>query len=413
MGHPSADAVFPPDQPPASSLPTQPWDALIVGAGPAGCTAGLYLASRGHRVLIMDRARFPREKVCGDGLIGYSLRTVGELGLGEAALGLGCPIREALLISPSGTEVRIQTEIVTLRRSILDTLLIQKAVEAGAVFCQGHAAAISSPQPGEVQVSLHGNDSPLCARAAVIATGSRVDLVRQVGLLECSRPRGVAARCYVRSKRRLDHAIFSNERLLGPGYGWVLPMGDGVYNVGCGISLRPRQTREANLLQAFRQFTTERRHVREIFDQAESVSPIRGWPLRYGLTGTRPIGSGPILVLGEAVGATLPFSGEGIGRAMQTGKIAAEALHDALRSGEWARVRSYEDRLLAEVAPLERSYQTIENLVTRAWVTELGAWIARRSALVRDVTSRIVRDELDPWRLLSLGKMVRYLRSRH
>ena len=107
------------------SLPEEIFDVLIVGAGPAGSTAALNLAAKGHRVLLLDREQFPREKVCGDGLISDSINCLQRSGLIESVRRLGHQLNAISTFSPSRVELRVKGDFITLKRRALVTLLAQ------------------------------------------------------------------------------------------------------------------------------------------------------------------------------------------------------------------------------------------------------------------------------------------------
>lgn len=396
-------------QSPVQDLPRTEWDALVVGAGPAGSLCSLRLAALGYRVLLLDKASYPRDKVCGDGLMGASLLAVENLELLDQVLAQGHAISEALLISPRRVEVRIPVRIVTLRRRILDSMLAARAVDAGVTFARGSVRSVFVREAAPPSVILEETGQSVSAKVIVLATGARVRLLRELDLLERSQPSGVAVRCYVRSPFKIDHALFSNEKALGPGYAWVLPMGQDEYNVGCGISYRFPRSQRANLLTAFKLFASQCPEVKDLFEKASLISPLQGWPLRCGLQGCRVLGPGPVLVIGEAMGSTLPFSGEGIGRALQSGEIAAQVLHEALGSSTMESLKQYPQRLQDAMGGMHRSYTVLENLVARSWITEAGARWARKSELLRYATSKGVSEELDPKKLLSLRKILKVL----
>ena len=120
---------------PTDTLSTRRWSVAIIGAGPAGTAAAIMLSSRGHSVLLLDQHRFPREKVCGDGLIADAQRVLARIGLLQTVRQAANPVRNIRLLSPSGIEFNLPGDYLVLERRVLDALLLQRAVEYGADIC--------------------------------------------------------------------------------------------------------------------------------------------------------------------------------------------------------------------------------------------------------------------------------------
>ena len=129
--------------------------------------------------------------------------------------------------------------------------------------------------------------------------------------------------------------------------------------------------------------------------------------LRCGLSGTRPLGPGNTLVLGESIGATFPFTGEGIGKAMETGEIAAEVADEALRSGDFERLRDFPRRIEHELRPKFLGYRIAENWFSRPWLNDFVARRIRRSRILQELVAGIVNETVDPRELFSLRGMIR------
>ena len=139
------------DQRSIDAIPKKVWDVIIVGAGPAGSIAAIHLASHGHQVLLLEKHRFPREKVCGDGLIADSQKCLQRVGLLKKVSAAGHTMDMVTVFSPSRISFSISGQCVTLRRIVLDALLAQEAVRMGAMFGHGNV--------GDVRV---GDDGLVC-----------------------------------------------------------------------------------------------------------------------------------------------------------------------------------------------------------------------------------------------------------
>ncbi|MGH9341302.1 MAG: geranylgeranyl reductase family protein [Acidobacteriota bacterium] len=383
------------------------WDTIIAGAGPAGSYAAIRLAELGHTVLLIDKERFPRDKTCGDALIADSIRCLEQVGLLEEVEKLGWRSDLARIFSPSQIDFEIPGTYITLKRSILDALIARRAVEAGAVFVQGKVKDISFEANGSALLSIDGFAQPLQARVGLVATGANVDLLQKLGMVDHRSPSAIAARCYVRSKADFNELLLSYDRSIIPGYAWVFPMGNGEYNLGCGAFPPAKSKMKINLRQMLEVFLKQFPVAREIMGRVEEVGPVQGARLRCGLKGAAPCARGNVLAIGETIGATFPFTGEGIGKAMETGALAADLIHEALSTGDLSRLRSFPERLERDLRHRFLGYQMAEDWLSKAWLNDLLARRARKSTYIRNSLAGIINETSDPREIFSFKGIAR------
>jgi menaquinone-9 beta-reductase len=333
-------------------------DAIVVGAGPAGSSAAYWLASAGLDVLLLDKATFPREKVCGDGLTPRGTRALLDMGI-DVSRDAGWLSNRGLRVIGGGLRLHLDWPTLTSfpsyglvrPRADLDSLLAGQAVKAGAVLHEQTAA--TEPvfdRTGRV-VGVAARTGPdkrhafYTAPVVLACDGVSGRLAQHLGLhRNDKRPMGVAVRRYYRSPRTHDDYLESwlelhdgpvnaldRERLL-PGYGWIFGMGDGTVNVGLGVlnsSASFQKTDYRSMLTRWLDGTPEQWGLRE----ANAVGPARGAGLPMGFNRTPHYTRGMLLV-GDSGGAVNPFNGEGIPYAMESGKFAAEAVVDGLARPE-------------------------------------------------------------------------------
>lgn len=381
-------------------------DVLVVGAGPAGATAARELALRGWNVLLLDRFTFPRDKACGDALIPDAIAALGRAGLLERVRAHAWATSAGRLYSPRRVEAPFTSDFLTLERKRLDHMLVEAAMEAGAELRQARVTALACDGDSVRARTAAGEE--LRAAWGVVATGADVSLLRDPGAVEREEPSCVAIRRYVRSTAVLEELVFSFDRAVLPGYGWIFPLGGGDYNVGLGVDLGTRRGRAVDVRAGLDQFMESFPPARRILDAAVHVGPVRGARLRTGLKGVRPRAGRRVLAIGETVGSTYPLSGEGIGKAMETAEIAAALLDDALRAGDPEVLAAYPARLEA-LRPRYRGYQAAARWLSVPWLADLTARRASRSPRLRRRAEALLREGEDARRVFSAGAIVRSL----
>jgi geranylgeranyl reductase family protein len=375
------------------------WDVAVVGCGPAGATAALCLARQGVRVIAFDKQSFPREKVCGDGLMPDALRVLTRLGLIECVRERAFAPRRLMLYSPSHIALPIAMDALVLKRFDLDAIIAAAAAETGAVIEQGRVESVSVSADG---VSLSSGKRVVNARTLVIATGADTRLLEQAGMVTRKVASGVAVRHYIKSTAVVDDLVVSFERELVPGYAWIFPLGDGEYNVGCGVVYRDGTRNAPPLNDALQRFLRGCEPARAIADGMISATRVAGATLRSGLRGSEFARTPNVLAIGETIGCTLPVSGEGIGKAMETGEIAAAAILAAPH----APAAEYHRRIVA-LQPKYAGYSAAQRWLARPWVNDAIARMARRSSYALRSFSEILDETTDPRAIFSARGMLR------
>ena len=363
------------------------WDVAVIGAGPAGACAAFHLAARGHRVLLLDRFSFPREKTCGDALAMDSLQRLEAMGLGDRVRSRGYVVNRARIFSPSRIEIEIPAEYVMIQRSLLDAMIVERAVEKGAIFQKGNVQNIVPEKDNSLSILCRDNPRKISARFCVIATGTRLGLFKKFKVVPHRTPEAIGARCYVESSYPLVHLIFAHERCTPQGYGWIFPMGENKYNVGVGSFYGSGIEHARNLKKYFQDFLAEFPISRELLNKGAIISPLSIAPLRYGMKGTLPVLGENILVAGETIGTTLPFTGEGIGPALHSAEIAARVLDKALSTGNTDCLKEYPQILEEEMRHRYRWLSLAEKMLRGKWFDLLWLLAQRNKPIHRKIVS--------------------------
>lgn len=401
-----------------SDTPTLPssCDVLVVGAGPAGSAAATQLARAGWQVLLIDQHDFPREKVCGDGLIPDAHRALQRLGVLDQVLAQAQPVSHVRCVGPGGSWVDVPGRLAVLPRVKLDHLLVRNAQAAGAQLAtpvKFERLLMQADQVVGASLNWHGRAVDVRARWVVMATGAAISPMLEAGLCTRRGPTGVALRAYVHNpgmRDQLRHLEVVWHKALRPGYGWIFPCGDDVFNIGVGAFQGGKDERarpQANLRRMFESFTQVYGPARELVSTGTLQGDLKGAPLRCTLDGATLSRPG-LLATGEAIGSTYDFTGEGIGKAMETGLLAADALIDGLAAGcDDAALRADYAQRIEALKPKFRLYARANRINAHPWLADLVIWRAKRSERLMRRMSGVLNETTNPGNLVSLKGLMR------
>ena len=321
---------------------TRDADVLVIGAGPAGSIAALTLARAGVRVRLIDRATFPRDKLCGDTLNPGSLSILDRLGIGEPVRACALPITGMTVTGP-GAQVSADypdgLRGMSLTRRCLDQLLLDAAAAAGARVDTG--VAVSDPLVVDdrvVGVRLAGaSPGELRARVVIAADGRGSRVAARVKLAAYApAPRRWAFGAYFSQVTRMSQR--GEMHIRRGAYIGVAPLPGGLTNVsvvtdGHGALPTPRAEQQAIVRRALEADAM----LRDRFAGATQVSPVTVMgPLAVN---ARAAGCPGLLLAGDAAGFVDPMTGDGLRFALRGGELAAQAALDELASGQPACVR--------------------------------------------------------------------------
>jgi len=308
-------------------------DVVVVGAGPAGCAAAITARRHGLDVVVVDRAAFPRDKICGDGLTTSALRELEALGLDPSAVASWIVVDDVLVRAPDGRRIVLPLPRgrgmfgAVARRADLDAALVDLARASGAEIRERTAVTGVAPIDDAVAVTTD-DGTRLRARHVIAADGMWSPTRKFLGVAAPDyRGEWHAFRQYWRSVSddAAHRLMVWFEPDLLPGYAWSFPLGDGSANVGFGILRSETGYRVGDMGQLWREIVA-RPHVRAFLgEHAEPEGPHRAWPIPARVGRLRP-SHGRTLFVGDAAAAADPMTGEGIGQALQTGRWAAEAI---------------------------------------------------------------------------------------
>jgi hypothetical protein len=310
-------------------------EVLIVGAGPAGTAAAITLARAGRAVTVLDKAVFPRDKCCGDGLTTGALRELESLGLDPHDVPSWTAIDEVWMRSPSGRMVQMQLPerssngqfSAVARRTDLDAALVRLAVAAGAAVREGTALRSIRTLPDHVEALLD-DGTTVTADVAIAADGMWSPTRKMLHLNEDGYlGEWHAFRQYLTGvtgpAAQRQYVWFEPDVL--PGYVWSFPVDGepGTVNFGFGV---PRDGRRIPDMKSTWSDLLGRAHIAEALGaDVTAVDRPTAWPIPARID-RAVMAFGRVLFVGDAVGATDLMTGEGIGQALLTGRLAGEAV---------------------------------------------------------------------------------------
>ena len=311
-------------------------DVLVVGAGPAGIAAAITAKRAGLTVQVIDKATFPRDKCCGDGLTTGALRLLDRLGLPPSSVPSWTPCRDVTLRSPSGRTIELQLPddgqfAAIATREDLDFALVRHARLLGITVREStEFLGVTSPTNTATRsndcMRIDTTNGPIEARTVIAADGMWSPVRKAVApedgayLGEWHAARQYAHNVTGPAAQRLF--VWFEPELL-PGYAWSFPLHGGRANLGYGI-LRGGAVRTADSKALWRKIL-ERDHVREALGSNAVVEEkFMSWPIPARVTSSA-LSHGRVLFVGDAVRATDVLTGEGIGQALLSGILAGEA----------------------------------------------------------------------------------------
>jgi geranylgeranyl reductase family protein len=362
-------------------------DVLVVGGGPAGAATATLLRQRGRDVLLLDEARFPRDKVCGESVSPMAWPVLEQMGVAEAVRAqMPQPIRGMTLTSASGAsfagEYRNRCGFA-LRREALDATLLEGARRAGVEIREG-ARVEGLVRDADHVTGVTCDGEPIGARLVVGADGRRSVVARALGLLGEHRTlRKFAVRGHWEGVEGLGET--GEMHVVPRAYCGVAPLTRTSSNVAFVVDQREMADAGGDLEAFYRRTLKRWPRLSERLERARLLAPPKAiGPLALRSSGVSRPGA---LLVGDAAGFYDPFTGEGVTLALRSAELAAETAHAALDESRCGDLSSYDRARQAATRHKFRFNRLLQTVI--AWPS-LGDAVARRLARRKDLADRLV-----------------------
>ncbi|MBS1622606.1 MAG: NAD(P)/FAD-dependent oxidoreductase [Bacteroidetes bacterium] len=368
-------------------------DILILGAGPGGATTALFLAKLGIPCTIVDKASFPRDKICGDALSGKVVEVLKKL---DPALVSQLELRSEFLssygvtfVAPNGDGLRVpfKKDIgestpppgFISKRIDFDAWLIEKVREQSLITLREHVEIRQYERSENGYRAISKSGEVFDAKIIIAADGAGSTFTKDIARLRVEPEHNCfGLRAYYKNVSGLDHQNFIELHFLKeflPGYFWIFPLPNGYANIGVGMRADVMSDRKLNLKKEFEKIITSHPAVRMRFEQAEMIGDVKLHGLPLG-SKKRPLSGDHYMLVGDAAMLIDPFTGEGIGNAMMSGMLAAQHVSRCIATQKFdaATMQQYDkavyDRLWSELLLSYRmqqlvNYPSIFNFVVR------------------------------------------------
>jgi geranylgeranyl reductase family protein len=367
------------------------YDVIIIGAGPAGSSAALSLRNTGLNVALFEKEKFPRDKICGDGLCDRSINTlkaISEDYSSDLFKELNpIPIHKAALVYKNHYHTfNFKNAGYIMPRQKFDNFLISKIKRDCANIKLFEEQIISSVRRENKGIKVVSNIDVYFTKMVIFAIGAHSNILRN--FLDKSffrNDNGLAIRAYFKGVKDLqnDCVEFHYKKKYLPGYFWIFPQENGEANVGFGYHLKYAKNYKEDIKTIFREWVNN--DLKHRFADAEQISSIKGGLIPFSKNKYNCAGDN-YLITGDAASLVDPISGGGIGNAMFSGREAALQAIRCFQNDDFSAnetklyISALKKRMKKEISKryfLQRAFSK------QKWLVSVLAFLAQSSIGVR------------------------------
>jgi len=389
-------------------------DVAIIGAGPAGSSTSIFLSKAGISHTVFDKETFPRDKICGDALSGKSVRILKNMDLDIISkmekdtihfleswgVRFVAPIGKGIDI-PFTQDIHRQDHApgFIVKRKYFDNFLINHYDNQFADKRFGYRITdIAYDDNGVIIYYKNNEENGIChAKIVIGAEGDRSIVAKKFAnhKIEAKHYIGGVRAYYKNVTGFHEHNFielhFIKEAL--PGYLWIFPMPGNEANVGLGMLKKDMQNKNVNLKKILKKSIAENEVIKHRFDKAKLIEDAKGWGLPLG-SKKRILTGDHFLLVGDAASLIDPFSGEGIGNALFSGKVAAGVIEDALKTNQFSHdfLKQYDDQIYNEIGSEMNLSFRLQQLVRFPWLFNFLMKRLQKNETLRDMVSHMFTD---------------------
>jgi geranylgeranyl reductase family protein len=388
-------------------------DACIIGAGPGGAATALKLSYMGIPSVLLDKASFPRDKVCGDAISGKVTTLLNRLDPDILKRFNASPVQSDVwgiqFVSPNNRALNIpfrpnyvrnaaEAPGYVTKRMDFDHFLVKEVERRDNIrfFDKTEIVTFKRIETGWF-VSTKSGDLTVNCRMLIVANGAYSAFSRkEAGLEKDNKHYAAAVRAYYRNVKALDKDNFIELHFIKsitPGYFWIFPLPNGEAKVGLGLRSDILKRRTVNLRKEMLQLLETHPVLKERFKGAELVGDIKGFGLPLG-SKRRAISGDHYMLVGDAGHLVDPLTGEGIGNAFYSGFIAAEQLEQCLKANDFsaAFLKAYDKRVDRVLGSEMRLSYRLQKMLMYPFIVNLIASVIAGNQKVIEVLSGMYND---------------------
>jgi geranylgeranyl reductase family protein len=388
-------------------------EVCIIGAGPGGATAAIALARKGISSLLVDKAVFPRDKICGDALSGKVVEVFRKLDpslvdriaaepthLGSWGVTFVAPNTKALRVPfrQNFDKHAEQAPGYIARRLDFDNFLVEECRRYPEIeLLEGVGLTEFRREGDRWLLSDKAGQTEISARFVIAADGAHSRFAKTVhGMMMEPKHHCAGLRAYYKGVKGLDHDNFIELHFLKdflPGYFWIFPLPNGMANVGVGMRTDKVSKRKVNLRERMFEIIEKYPELKDRFQGAELQGKVHGFGLPLG-SRKRSISGEGYMLIGDAASLIDPFTGEGIGNALYSGYFAADQVEHCLQTGDLSAkaMQSYDREVYARLWSELKLSHRMQKLVNYPWLFNLVVNKARRNKVLSETISCMFED---------------------